>query len=913
MVRPRPPSPPTERAPRRRYHGAVRYRRVVARFGASPDGSPGPTGALALRRLRRHWGLLAVCAAFLLAGALVLDDYGLSPDEGYQRLIGMAALNYLAGGGEQALDRVFTFHDRYYGAAFEAPLVLVERALGLEDSRDIHLSQHFLTHLFFLAGGVFCYLLVHRMFGNRLLALIAMALFLLHPRLYAHSFFNTKDIPFTATFMIVLYLLHRAFRRDTLAAFLLCGVGVGLLVNLRIMGLILFVAVLALRGLDLLVAGSAEERKHVLLTGVGFALTAILTFYASLPVLWADPVGRFAEWFRTLSNHPNPQFNLFRGEWLYGPDGPPFEYIPVWIGITTPPVVLLLSMIGAGWLLWRGARRPRDVWHGGGLRFGFLLLVLFVAPIIAIFLNGSNIHSGWRHVYFLYVPLMLLAVFGLYGTLSSVRMRWARTGTVVLAGAGVAVMIVSLVRIHPLQASYFNALLDRTTTDYLLSQYNLDHWHMGYWRILKNVVEENNEPVLFTSARRFHAQKHFLPEESRIIRHHPSRSIFSNGFYTDHPVSSKHYIDRIYNNTIYSIFRTSLENRDGEEIIRLALASEPVARSVFTIYLHEKMVVTVKDDCSLEQLRDYFRFQIYPVDASDLSGQDKRNGLELTDVRPGRNVVDANGRCAWVVLLPDYPVANVLVKQVEGMEPLWSARFAVTPPEVDPAALAREPLASGAFDIYRDGDALVYLREPCVDEDIEADFGIDVYPYDSADLPPDRRRDRFDVRTFGLWDHGARVGERCVAVVPLPDYPVAGVRTGQVARTGWRWRVEFAVTPAEVDPAVLAREPLASAVFDIHRDDGALVYVKEGCTGQEAGATFFLHVVPVDVDDLPAHRVQHGFDNLDFELWQRGGRPGGRCVATVALPDYPIASILTGQYDETGQLWAVEFALPDGE
>ena len=356
-----------------------------------------------------------------------------------------------------------------------------------------------------------------------------------------------------------------------------------------------------------------------------------------------------------------------------------------------------------------------------------------------------------------------------------------------------------------------------------------------------------------------------------------------------------------------------MENRDSGEIIQLALASEPVARSVFTIYLRNKMIVTIKDDCSLEQLRGYFRFQIYPVDASDLSGRDKRNGLEMIDVRPGGNVMDANGRCAWVVLLPDYPVANVLVKQVEGMEPLWSARFAVTPPEVDPVALARDPLASGAFDIYRDGDALVYLREPCTERDIEDAFGIDVYPLDPEDLPDGRGRVRFSSRAFGFWDHGARVGERCVAVVPLPDYPVAGVRTGQVDETGWRWNVEFAVTPAEVDPAVLAGEPLASAVFDIHRDGDALVYVKEGCTGEEAGAAFFLHVVPVDPADLPADRVRHGFDNLDFELWQRGGRVGERCVAVVALPDYPIASILTGQYDETGQFWSVGFALPDGE
>ena len=198
-----------------------------------------------------HWPLWAVCALFLLAAALAFDDYGVLPDTWAQRAIGNAALDYLAGDGERAFDQLVTPLDRYYGAVFEAPLIIVlDHVLGLSDDRDIFLGRNVLTHLVFLAGGVFCYLLVLRLFGSRPLALVATALFLLHPRFYAHSFINGKDIPFLAMFMVALWLTHRAFRRDTLGAFILCGVGVGLLTNLRIMGIVLFAAVLALRALD---------------------------------------------------------------------------------------------------------------------------------------------------------------------------------------------------------------------------------------------------------------------------------------------------------------------------------------------------------------------------------------------------------------------------------------------------------------------------------------------------------------------------------------------------------------------------------------------------------------------------------------------------------------------------------------
>ena len=220
------------------------------------------------RLIAAHWALWAVCALFLLAGALALNDYPLNdyrylydergPRASGPRAIGNAALDYLAGDGERAFDQLAFPHDRYYGALVDVPVMLGDRLLGAISPWDTHLGIRALTHLIFLAGGVFGYLLVLRMFGNRPLALVAMVLFLLHPHIYGSSFAASRDISFLAAFMTALYLVHRAFRRDTLGAFLLCGVGVGLLTNLRIMGIVLFAAVLALRALDRGGGGSAR-------------------------------------------------------------------------------------------------------------------------------------------------------------------------------------------------------------------------------------------------------------------------------------------------------------------------------------------------------------------------------------------------------------------------------------------------------------------------------------------------------------------------------------------------------------------------------------------------------------------------------------------------------------------------------
>ena len=50
--------------------------------------------------------------------------------------------------------------------------------------------------------------------------------------------------------------------------------------------------------------------------------------------------------------------------------------------------------------------------------------------------------------------------------------------------------------------------------------------------------------------------------------------------------------------------------------------------------------------------------------------------------------------------------------------------------------------------------------------------------------------------------------------------------------------------------------------------------------------------------DLPDHRKQYGFDNLDFTFRGHGVAlfGNGKCVAAIAVPEYDIARISTGQY-----------------
>ncbi len=165
------------------------------------------------------------------------------------------------------------------------------------------------------------------------------------------------------------------------------------------------------------------------------------------------------------------------------------------------------------------------------------------------------------------------------------------------------------------------------------------------------------------------------------------------------------------------------------------------------------------------------------------------------------------------------------------------------------------------------------------------------------------------------------------------------------AFAGWmppgEWRKPTGVDPQEsaairdkylgyeydlLNPALRSDVSLvARSTWDLYLGEDRLIYFKEPCAAADTEATFFLHVIPANVDDLPGARRQHGFDNLDFSFDNYPGRRFEEtCSAAVRLPQYDIAGIRAGQFvlgeeseeseesEEEGeeyiQIWQEEFA-----
>ena len=903
-----------------------------------------------------------VIALFALAGAAALDDYGVFMDTPDQRSVALATLDYI-GGRDNAL---LSHANRTYGVIFEVSLVWAERLLGLQDSRSIYLMRHLLTHLFFLASGLGCYALAFRLYDSRFLAICAMGMYLLHPRIYAHSFPNSKDIPFLSLFMLALFLLHWAVRRGSVKALLFCGVGVGVLANIRVIGIVLAGGALILQAFNWIHANGPKRRRRAWQSAGGIVLASTLTFYALFPYLWSDPIHRLAEVIRYAAAFPGDSwFMLFRGRPADFQNLPP-SYVPVWIAISTPPFVLGLGLLGIGALLF--AKRKKYL-HDMSLWFRFGLLLCFVLPVLAAILLKSPFYDDWRHLYFLYAPFSLLAAGGLGALIKLARQAGiGQKAAYGFVSVGMLSVLAPAVGLHPYQDAYFNFLVDRATPGYVQTQYFMHKRHTAYRQAAQYMLDRYPDARLYVnhSERDTALQKAILPKRDRprISFVHPehadfhirtsarmrSLAAFVGPEHADFHIGQVTrpltyappimYTEQAYGLTIFSVVALNLDKAGPaagsfhRALLRDLETHAPLLRNHFDIYWDGRRLLWIQEPCTRFDGRARFILRVFPVDNLDLPRDRQPWGFDNLAF----NYVDWGVRidqaCLAVVPLPTYPIRALRVGQWVAAEKrtLWASTvdFPLAPQTANDyraayrALATRLPVRRAPFRVYAATSGITVAKSRCTTADIEPRFIVHVEPFDPrATSGPGFENLDFVFRTRG--QHSVRFDDTCLASIRLPDYPIRQVTVAQwhseTNEVLWQAVVTqpFAQTAVQTyraafDVYVTAGAPAVRAAFDVYVTADEVAYAKAPCTPADTEPKFILHVLPVHPRDLPPDRQRAGFDNLDFEFAWQGAHFQGRCLALAALPDYSIDRLRVGQFRSgaAAPLWQSEIALDRG-
>ena len=342
-------------------------------------------------------------------------------------------------------------------------------------------------------------------------------------------------------------------------------------------------------------------------------------------------------------------------------------------------------------------------------------------------------------------------------------------------------------------------------------------------------------------------------------------------------------------------------------------AAEPAVRGPFAVYRDGRTLTFVRDGCSREDAGHPFFVHAWAAGPGDLPEDSREAGFETLGFAFDDRGVRFGGTCMARIELPDYALRGVRTGQRrDGLPPVWEASLPVADPSFPRGVsvwyervTAAEPAARGPFAVYRDGRALTYVREDCAAADTVAPFFAHAWAADPGDLPEDRRAAGFEALGIQFAYHGVRFGGTCMTRIELPDYALRSVRTGQYDDGGHLWDAEFA-PGAEAwlarFGALDAREPDArSGGFALRLEGRTLSLAREGCSAADVADRFFVH----------AYAPDGSREAIDFWFRERGERHGDRCLASVQLPDYPLARIAAGQYDASGHLW--EAALPIGE
>ena len=192
----------------------------------------------------------------------------------------------------------------------------------------------------------------------------------------------------------------------------------------------------------------------------------------------------------------------------------------------------------------------------------------------------------------------------------------------------------------------------------------------------------------------------------------------------------------------------------------------------------------------------------YPVNDADLPDARREYGSDNRNFNFSWRGGFFDGKCITREPLPDYPIAHIRAGQQTGGETLWRA-------ELNPSVWARfqelaaglaglrPAAAAGGFELYLDGGMLVYRRETCAAADAAARFYLHLFPAEAKDLPAGRQAHGFINQGFSFAEYGALRDGKCLAAAPLPDYPIARIRTGQhVPGEGQLWQADFPVNAA---------------------------------------------------------------------------------------------------------------------
>ena len=442
-------------------------------------------------------------ASYFLLGVNIVKDYGISFDEETTRLYGLMNGNYVLKKflPQEKYDSIFSkittskfsnkikekqpqefdnFEDKVYGAIFELPVVAIEIFLNIKDSNDIYFFRHLINFIFFFVFLLFFFKLLNKVFNNKIYSLFGCLILITSPRIFAQSFYNSKDIIFLSFFVISNYYGYSLILKNKIKnLFLFCFFS-ACLINLRVVGGIVPLTILLIMLFnDIVNKVSVLKKEYIFIP-----ILIVLSLYIIWPYLWDDPINNFINVIKYFSNHPWHLKNFYLGEYVKATEIQ-WHYLPIWIIVTTP--IFFLIITSAGLLLFfvnikKKFKKIKDIY------IFFTLSFYVILPILLAISLGSTLYDGWRHFYFILPFLIFFALYFVDFLFNYKQFKIVRIISIFLFFL-FFLNIYHMIRLHPHQYLYFNNFIIKDS----LNKFERDYWGLSNKEILNVFLTKTND------------------------------------------------------------------------------------------------------------------------------------------------------------------------------------------------------------------------------------------------------------------------------------------------------------------------------------------------------------------------------------------------------------------------------------
>ncbi len=447
----------------------------------------------------------------LIAGLIAGLDYGKTTDEGteYAILESNAAEYACRLLGENSsiarrlcdrAERISTSIERDHGVSAYYPFYPISVILNRISPRALSLGWHAYTFLWFMAGCAALYGVARALLGaSRKFSCAAALMLYLSPRMFASGHYNNKDMVLLSLFLLIMLFGIRWIAENRMRDGGWMAIFGALAANTKILGAWCFGAM----GVAYLICHIARKtlngrawRNGIVAICAFFAAYALLT-----PALWGDPAGYVQyvlKYARAFSRNTYPV--LFEGK-IYRPglgDTLPWYYLPKLMLMSIPIYIQLLSMAGLIFAI-ANAKRPRAAIGAlGGMpewtraRLALLVALIALVPMLYAMLGDMVLYNGWRHFYFAYASIIVLAIYGLSALCA--RFPRGKRAVSIAVAAAMAVNGGIIAWNHPVEDSTFNLI----AAPFVKIDYETDYWLLAACPAMEKIAAGGEKMAVMT-------------------------------------------------------------------------------------------------------------------------------------------------------------------------------------------------------------------------------------------------------------------------------------------------------------------------------------------------------------------------------------------------------------------------------